>query len=101
MHTKSPTSSRTQAIILSSLLLLGAGCTSQPEWQTETQPVHGMLTINGKPAKGAVVTLHPKGEDIDIRESKPWGVTDENGTYRLRTYTKDDGAPVGEYQATF
>lgn len=77
------------------------GCSSQPAWQSDTQPIQGTLSINGEPAQGAIVTLHPQGEAIDIRKSKPWGVVDETGTYQLRTYDKGDGAPTGTYKVTF
>ncbi|MBA2116591.1 hypothetical protein [Bremerella alba] len=88
-------------LFLCGLVPCVVGCTGRPEWQSDVQPVQGTLTINGEAAKGAVVTLYPTGESFDIRKSKPWGVTDEAGVYRLRTYEKDDGAPLGEYKVTF
>ncbi|UUO07481.1 hypothetical protein M4951_04015 [Blastopirellula sp. J2-11] len=81
-------------------IILG-GCAEKEPWQTDTKPIQGTITINGEPAQGAVVTLYPTGDAVDIRQSKPWGVADENGVYQLRTYGKNDGAPQGEYKATF
>ena len=75
------------------------GC-GRGDWKAETQPAFGEVVINGQPAKGVIVTLHPKGEAVDVRKSRPWGLTNEKGFYTLRTYESGDGAPVGEYQAT-
>lgn len=92
---------RSLSLVVCGLLVSAVGCSSQPAWQTDTQPVQGTLTINGEPAQGAIVTLHPLGDAVDIRKSKPWGVVNQDGAYQLRTYEKNDGAPTGKYQVTF
>ena len=79
-------------------LASAVGC--QPSWQAATHPVAGSLMVNGQPASGAVVTLYPVGEKVDTRNSKPWGVVDAAGEFRLQTYVKEDGAPAGEYMLT-
>ena len=66
-------------------------------WQAETQPATGRVTINGKPPTGALVQLYPVNERVDKRNSTPWGKVQPDGTFALTTYAPDDGAPVGEY----
>ncbi|QDT52425.1 hypothetical protein Pan44_04360 [Caulifigura coniformis] len=80
------------------LCVFGAGCGES--WEADTYPAHGELFINGKPAAGAFVTLIPAGEKVDIRESKPWGFVQDDGSYSIRTYEAGDGAPAGEYKLT-
>lgn len=66
-------------------------------WKAETQPVEGHVTINGRPPAGAIVHLYPVGEAVDPRNSRPWGMVEEDGSFTLSTYEQGDGAPVGEY----
>ncbi|TWT73228.1 hypothetical protein [Allorhodopirellula solitaria] len=87
-------------VAVAGLCVLSAGCGGGERWHTETSPVQGTVRINGQIPKGAQVTLHPTGGAVDVRESKPWGIVDENGVYVLRTYEKGDGSPTGEFQAT-
>ena len=83
--------------------LLVAGCVAfqgcgGKDWQAETHPSRGRLTVNGQPAGGAVVELHSTGETKpDVRNSRPWAVVQEDGTYTLSTYERGDGAHLGEY----
>lgn len=79
-------------------ILACVGCGE--DWQAETYPAGGQITINGEPAAGAVVELHSIGEQPDERNSRPWAIVQEGGSYTLSTYEKGDGAPVGEYAAT-
>lgn len=82
------------------LLLAAAGCSGAKDWHARTQVVRGTLLINGKPAQGAIVTFHPQGDPVDIRHSLPWGKTDDEGNFTLRTYAQGDGAPPGKYDVT-
>lgn len=82
------------------LCLSAAGCGNSEHWHTETNPIQGSIRINGQIPQGALVTLYPTGDAVDVRESKPWGIVDETGVYQLRTYAKGDGAPEGEFRAT-
>ena len=92
----------TSRLRLALLLSLAAlGCSNDEQWHAATQPVQGEISINGEIPSGAIVTLYPASEAVDIRESKPWGVVGDDGTYKLRTYNKGDGAPLGEYDVTF
>lgn len=87
------------ATCLFAFAVFGAGC-GRPSWQAKTQPAHGEVIVNGKPADGAFVTLYPVGKDVDSRQSRPWSIVEPDGSYTLRTYELDDGAPIGEYQVT-
>jgi hypothetical protein len=85
------------------LLLLGmaaaAGCgRTSPQFESRpTFPVEGSVLIQGKPAEGVHVFLHPADPS---QRGKPRGVTDGGGRFRLRTYREDDGAPAGNYAVT-
>jgi hypothetical protein len=60
--------------------------------------VHGKILDNqDKPAVGAMIVFHPV-DDSDL--DKPLGYVQEDGSFSLTTYEKDDGAPEGEYVAT-
>ena len=95
-----PTGAAKTYWLVALLSMLAAGCGSDDAWHAETVPVQGKIRINGQVPEGAFVTLHPTGEAVDVRESKPWGVVGDDGIYELRTYDKGDGAPLGEYRAT-
>lgn len=75
------------------------GCGGE-DWHADTHPARGRVTINGEPAEGAVVELHPQGERPDVRNSRPWAVVQQDGSYTLSTYETGDGAPAGAYAAT-
>lgn len=75
------------------------GCRGE-QWQAETYPASGQITINGEPPAGAVVTLHPIAGNVDQRGSSPWGIVQPDGSFLLSTYEKGDGAPVGDYAIT-
>lgn len=75
-----------------------AGCGE--DWQAETYPAYGTITINGEPPVGALIQLHSTGDAKDKRDSLPWGLVQEDGSYTLSTYEMGDGAPTGEYAVT-
>ena len=88
---------RSLGLLFIPVLLLLQGCGGE-DWQAETYPAHGRITINGKPPEGAVVELHSRGEEQpDVRNSRPWAVVQSDGTYSLSTYETNDGAPPGQY----
>jgi hypothetical protein len=82
---------------LAALVVVLAGC-GKRGW-LETYPVKGTVLVDGKPAKGAAVSFHPR-EAVGGRPHLPTGQTDENGEFRLSTFVTDDGAPAGEYEVT-
>lgn len=81
------------------LVVLGficSGCGGE-DWQADAYPASGTLTVNGEPAEGAVVELHSVGQQPDVRNSRPWAIVQEDGSFTLSTYGSGDGAPAGEY----
>lgn len=60
--------------------------------------VQGVVLFRGKPAAGARVTLHPQ-----VRGRQPFfptGKVGDDGSFKLTTFDKDDGAPAGRYNVT-
>lgn len=83
------------------LILVACVCVGCREgWQAATYPARGMVTVNGTAANGAVVTLYPIGGKVDVRNSRPWAIADQEGRFELQTYEAGDGAPIGEYNVT-
>lgn len=80
---------------------LGCGGTSEPP-RPETHPAQGKFFVNGRPASGATVVLHPAdGRDFDALGTRPKGTVGEDGSFTVRTYADEDGAPAGEYRVCF
>jgi hypothetical protein len=62
-------------------------------------PARGTATWEGKPLANASIFLHP----VDAKSAnapRPRAVVQEDGTFAVGTYRKDDGAPAGEYRVT-
>ncbi|MCI0461502.1 MAG: hypothetical protein L0Z62_31510 [Gemmataceae bacterium] len=78
-------------LALSSISCSGSGST--------LVPVEGKVLYKNEPAKGVLVTFHPKGGD-PIKTVRPVGLTGEDGAFTLTTGT-DKGAAPGEYTVTF
>ena len=84
--------------LLSLTTMLGA-CCSRPDGRLKVYPVRGQVFVNGKPAAGATVFLHPLGQ-WDTPAMKPNGKVEADGSFRLSTYVSGDGAPAGDYAVT-
>jgi hypothetical protein len=65
-----------------------------------THPVNGRLLVAGQPLPGATVALHRWNADTEKFVNVCDGKTDDEGRFRLTTYAKFDGAPLGEYAIT-
>lgn len=77
-------------------IALGAvGCGSD-DGRPPLARVSGTVTYKGKPLAGAAIVFLPEKQGIRSALS----VTDEQGRYKLWTYEKGDGAPVGNHQVT-
>ena len=86
-------------LLLSLLLVPGCGKPPADLPQAELYPFSGIVNVNGKPATGAMLTLHPSG-DSKLGIVTPHGIADENGLFMLTTYSTADGAPAGKYKVT-
>lgn len=84
--------------LAASLLLVAAGCGSKTP--VPVYPTSGRLLINGQPAPGAIVGLHPTDGDFDQAGSRPAGRVQDDGSFVLATYGIADGVPAGEYIVT-
>jgi hypothetical protein len=58
--------------------------------------LEGVVTLDGQPVQGAIVSFLPdeKGGRFAV------GTTAQDGSFRLTTYRKDDGALPGDYRVT-
>lgn len=81
------------------LSLLGCGKPPADAPSVKLLPVTGLINVNGEPASGAHVTLHPV-EQSAAGVVTPSGVVDANGAFILTTYAPADGAPAGKYRVT-
>jgi hypothetical protein len=64
-----------------------------------TATVGGVVTLDGKPLEGAVVTFSPTGGDPNGGVGGSSGRTDAEGRYTLRTVIDDKpGAAVGKHR---
>lgn len=62
-------------------------------------PVTGHVTVGGKPAEGATVTLNPVGVPV-LKSVAPKVTSKPDGTFAFSLYTAADGAPKGDYVVT-
>jgi len=78
---------------------LGLGCgQTQAEYEVpELVPVEGVVTINGKPEAGVVVTFTPMGTTSG---QIAYGVSDESGKFFCEYSQGGVGCPVGQYGVT-
>ncbi|MGE5191630.1 MAG: BON domain-containing protein [Deltaproteobacteria bacterium] len=60
-------------------------------------PLTGKLLVDGQPAAGAAIVLHPQDPSLSAR---PRATVQEDGSIVVTTYEPGDGAPAGEYKAT-
>jgi hypothetical protein len=62
-------------------------------------PAHGRAVLGGKPMPGALIVLQPTWTKEPVFP-QPRAVVNDDGSFVLGTYNKDDGAPVGEYRVS-
>jgi hypothetical protein len=77
------------------LVAFAVGCSGE---STNLQPVTGKVLLNDRPAAGAMIVFHPRGDD-SITAIRPSGRVNDDGTYTLYSGPGDEGkgAPPGEY----
>jgi hypothetical protein len=79
------------------LLILCLGCAKSHE---PTYPVHGLVTLNGKPATGGGVVFESVESGSTGRYYSARAVIGADGQYRLGTFGANDGAVAGKHRAT-
>lgn len=91
-----------RSLLIVTLVLATSGCKTRPG--TERLPVHpvsGKLTYQGKPAVGALVVLNFVNENpITKNLTKPHGIVQADGSFKISMYEAGDGAPAGDYVVT-
>lgn len=75
-------------------LLALAGC---GDGKIKVYPVTGQVLYNGEPLPGVDIAFHPVDAKNDT-SYPPHATTDAEGKFVLTTFTKDDGAPAGEFR---
>ena len=91
---------RLVGVLVGAMLTIGCGSPPGDIPKVNLHPVMGIVTVDGRPAKGIHVVLHPVATG-DQRAVTPNGITDETGVFKLTTYSVADGAPQGSYQLSF
>jgi hypothetical protein len=81
-------------------LIAGCGDGDVPAGDAALHSVTGQVRVGGKPAAGVMVRLHPLNRSGDPEAPHPYGTTDAEGRFRLRTGEAEGGAPAGQYVAT-
>lgn len=77
------------------LPLAGCGTGKLPLYQ-----VSGTILVDSKPAAGAMVIFCPVegSSSPELQKERPFGMTGPDGKFKLTTFLKDDGVPLGEYK---
>lgn len=91
---------RSVIILVVSSMAFGCGSPPGDVPKEKLHPVMGIVSVDGVPAKGVHVVLHPAGNN-DASVVTPNGITDATGVFRITTYSVADGAPEGSYQLSF
>lgn len=91
---------QTASVLMTAMFMCGCGEAPSDAPKTELHQVMGIVSVDGKPAKGVHVVLHP-AHDPSPAAVTPNGITDETGVFKLTTYAVADGAPEGKYQLSF
>src|SRR4051794_18765929 len=84
---------RPQILCCALAFALVGGCS---RYQLDTAPVHGLVTLDGEPLEGGVVTFLPS------RGRAASGLIQPDGSYSLATYVQNpkDGAIVGHHRVS-
>ena len=80
---------------------LMCGCGGGAGDRLSTVPAGGKVYVNDEPAGAGMLTLSPISSGEDDTRPEIGGAVQADGTFKLTTYEEGDGAPAGEYTATF
>ena len=87
------------AVNVASFLMIAAPW-AKPSRGVELQPTSGQVFFEGQKAFGALVTLHPIGDQPRLKEIRPTGYVQPDGQVNFSTFESEDGVPEGEYIVT-
>lgn len=80
------------------LAILLTGCQKNSH---QVAPVHGRVTLDGKPLATGRVMLSPIAAGNSLDAGKPaYGWIQADGSFQLSTYSEADGAVVGKHWVT-
>jgi hypothetical protein len=83
-------------LAVASLCVILAGCgQSQPTNREPVYPIRGQIMHKGTPVAGADVTFY-----CEEKNRSAFGRTDDQGRFRLTTYSSNDGAVAGKHAVT-
>ncbi len=68
--------------------------------KNETYKVNGIIYLDGVPPVGAIVNFYDKPSNLKSPRMVADGVVEADGSFTLTTYTRGDGAPLGNYMVT-
>jgi hypothetical protein len=99
-----PVGLRTIAAIGIVAALIYGGISFTPSWSSQrpvldVHPVTGKVLFEGQPPFQALVRLYSADESLP-NSVHPYGSVGADGTFKIRTYALDDGAPAGQYVVT-
>ncbi len=83
------------SLVAGALAAAGCGGSSNP-WETVFQ-THGQVQLAGKAIPGATLVLYPTDPAVPA-SIRPTATTDAEGRFRLGTFSREDGAPAGNYR---
>lgn len=87
--------------LLATATLFGVGC-GGGSTDLKTAAVSGKVTRDGQPVSGGSVMFSPKGSSTNKVPGKPAAAeVGSDGTFKLTTYSKGDGAVIGKHQVTY
>lgn len=72
-----------------------SGC-SEARVASNLVKVSGIVHVDGKPAEGVVLTMHPSDQTGAVST----GISGQNGVFGISTNEQGDGAAPGEYRVT-
>lgn len=90
------------AALLLVVALVATGCGRAKPTTLAVFPVAGRVLVNGVAPARAEIRMKPKipFEDPLKRSVEPYAFVQDDGSFRIGTYSGDDGAPPGEYSLT-
>jgi hypothetical protein len=82
-------------LALAGFALLTSSCGDSGK--VKVYPVSGKVLYRGEPAAGAEVIFYKKSADGAAATVQPAGRVQDDGSFRVTTFTDGDGAPAGDY----